>query len=276
MKAAAFDYLRPRDLSEVSAALAQAGGEAKLLAGGQSLGPMLNLRLARPKLLVDISRLDQLRGVSDAGDAWHIGGAVTHSRLEDMGAGLVGGAMIAQVAGGIAYRAIRNRGTIGGSLAHADPAADWPLALAALDAVVVVRGRAGARRIQADRFMKSTFTTELAADEIIETIIVPKLSGAARFGYVKFCRKTGEFPEASAATVLDPERRLARVFVGALQGAPQPLTTLARAAAEGGLAACTREAVAAAVAAAAPQLDAVDRRMHAGVVMRALQQMFRT
>lgn len=276
MKAAAFDYMRARDVAEACAALAQGNGKAKLLAGGQSLGPMLNLRLARPKLLIDVSRIQALAGIEDKADAWHIGAGVTHSRLEDAAGKLGGGAMLAHVAGGIAYRAVRNRGTIGGSLAHADPAADWPLALAALDAAVVIRGRAGSRRVAADQFMKSAFTTELAADEIVEAIIVPKLSAGARWGYHKFCRKTGEFPEASAACVLDPERRLARIYVGALTGAPQPLAGLARAAAERGLAACTREAIHEAVAAAAPQLDAIDRRMHAGVVARALQKTFQS
>src|SRR5258706_5303098 len=161
---------------------------------------------------------------------------------------------------------------MGGSLAHADPAADWPLALAALDATVLLRGRAGERRVPADGVMTAAFTTGLRDDEIVEAVLVPKLSGAARFGYFKFCRKTGEFPEASAAVVLDPERRLARLFVGALSGAPQPLPGLARALAEQGAAAATPDAVATALAAAAPGLDAVERRMHAGTVLRALRQ----
>ena len=124
MKAAAFEYARPRDVGEAIALLSQAKGSGKLLAGGQSLGPMLNLRLARPGLLVDISRLEELRAIEDAGDALRIGAGVTHSAIEDANGSLAGGAMLVEVAGGIAYRAVRNRGTIGGSLAHADPAAD--------------------------------------------------------------------------------------------------------------------------------------------------------
>jgi aerobic carbon-monoxide dehydrogenase medium subunit len=182
--------------------------------------------------------------------------------------------MLVEVAAGIAYRAVRNRGTIGGSLAHADPAADWPLALAALDATVLVRGRAGERRVPADRFMTAAFTTVLAADEIVATVSVPKRSAAARFGYFKFCRKTGEFPEASAAALLDPERRVARLYVGALAGAPQPLPALAAALAARGREAATPEAIGAALAAAAPGLDAVARRMHAGTVLRAIGRLF--
>jgi carbon-monoxide dehydrogenase medium subunit len=268
MKAAAFDYVRPRDVAEAVGALAAPG--AKLLAGGQSLGPMLNLRLARPRLLVDIARLDALRRIDDAGDAWRIGGAVTHAALEDAPA--LRGTMLGVVAAGVAYRAVRTRGTIGGSLVHADPAADWPLAIAALDGQLIVRGRAGERRLAVDTFMQAAFTTTVGEEEIVEAVLVPKLSRGARFGYFKFCRKTGEFAEASAAVVLDPERKVARLFVGALPGAPQPLPGLARALAESGAAACTPQAVGAALAAAAPTLDAVDRRMQTGAVLRAIQQ----
>jgi carbon-monoxide dehydrogenase medium subunit len=275
MKAAAFDYLRPRDLPEAARALADAAGGAKLLAGGQSIGPMLNLRLVRPRLLIDVSRLEALRGIAERDDAWRIGGGVTHARLEDAAGQLAGAGMLIEVAAGIAYRPIRNRGTIGGSLAHADPAADWPLALAAMGADVELRNAAGRlRRVPAAGFMIAAFTTALEEDEIIEAVVVPKLTRSARWGYFKFCRKTGEFPEASAAIVLDPERRAARLFMGALDGAPQPLPALAAAIARDGAPAATPEAVGAAVAAAAPQLDSVDRGLHAAVVSRAIRQVF--
>jgi len=271
MKAAAFDYARPRDLGEAVRLLAGADGSAKVLAGGQSLGPMLNLRLARPKLLVDVSRLGELKGIADVGTAWRIGAAVTHAEIEDAAGKLAGAEMLALVAAGIAYRSVRNRGTIGGSLAHADPAADWPLALAVLDAAVVLRGPGGERMIPVDRLIRSAFTTEIGDDEVITAVTVPKLSPSARFGYFKFCRKTGEFPEASAAAVIDPERRVARIFLGALSGGPRPLDALARRVAEEGAAACTRAATLEAIA-TVPQLDAVDRRMHAAALLRALQQ----
>jgi aerobic carbon-monoxide dehydrogenase medium subunit len=271
MKAAAFEYVRPRGLDEAVKRLGEAAEGGKLLAGGQSLGPMLNLRLARPRLLVDISRLEELRGIEDMGSAWRIGAGVTHAELEDADGTLAGCEMIVRVAAGIAYRSVRNRGTIGGSLAHADPAGDWPLALAALDAEVAIRGPRGERTLRAESFMKAAFTTELADDEIVTVIVVPKLSASARFGYFKFCRKTGEFPDASAAVILDPERRVARVFLGALNGRPQALPTLARAVAERGAAACTREAAHEAVG-SVQAFDAVDRRMHAATLLRALQQ----
>ncbi|HEV3176075.1 MAG TPA: FAD binding domain-containing protein [Stellaceae bacterium] len=273
MKAAAFDYARPHDVGEALGLLAQAKGDAKVLAGGQSLGPMLNLRLARPGLLIDISRLDELRGIEDAGDAWRIGAAVTHSEIEDAHGALRGGEMLVEVAAGIAYRAVRNRGTIGGSLAHADPAGDWPLALAALGADVVLRGPAGERSVPAATVITAAFTTEVRDDEIITAVVVPKLSGAARFGYFKFCRKTGEFPEASSAVAIDLEQDAARVYLGALSGPPQPLPELARRIAEGGHAAVTRAAAAEAVAAIA-SLDPIERRMHAGALLRALERAF--
>jgi len=273
MKAAAFEYARPRDVGEAIALLAQAKGTAKALAGGQSLGPMLNLRLARPELLIDISRLDELRQIEDADEAWRIGAAVTHSEIEDANGSLAGGAMLVEVAAGIAYRAVRNRGTIGGSLAHADPAADWPLALAALDAGVVLRGPAGERSIPAVRLMTAAFTTEIRDDEIVTAVLVPKLSRGARFGYFKFCRKTGEFPDASAAVVIDPERNAAHVLLGALSGPPQPLPELARRIAEGDLDGPSRAAAIESVA-AVHGLDPIERRMHAGALFRALRQAF--
>jgi carbon-monoxide dehydrogenase medium subunit len=143
MKPAAFDYIRPKTLGEAAAALA-ANNFAKLLAGGQSLGPMLNLRLIRPGLLIDISQIEEIQQVEETATTWRIGAGVTHAQLED--AKLPGAELLSTVAGDIAYRSIRNRGTIGGSLAHADPAGDWPLALAALDARVTVRGSDGRLR----------------------------------------------------------------------------------------------------------------------------------
>jgi carbon-monoxide dehydrogenase medium subunit len=163
---------------------------------------------------------------------------------------------------------VRNRGTIGGSLVHADPAADWPLVFAALDATVRVVGASGRRDIKADALMTAAFTTQLADDEIVESIRVPKLGAGARWGYYKFCRKTGEFPEAAAALLLDPERRAARLFAGALERAPQPLDTVARALAEHGSA--SAEMIGAALARVAPGLGPAARKLRATAVQRAI------
>jgi len=272
MKAAAFDYFAAPDLSAAVRALAEAGGEAKALAGGQSIGPMLNLRLVRPRLIVDISRLAALRTLQPSADGVRIGAAVTHAEIEDAASRLRAAPMLATVAGGVAYRAVRNRGTIGGSLAHADPAADWPLALSTLGARVLITGPRGTRDVAADAFMTAAFTTVLSDDELIEAIDVPACSPLARWGYFKLCRKTGEFPEASAAALFDPQRRVARLFVGALNGPPQPLESLARGLAQQGLTALTQAAVDRAVGAAAPGLDAVERKIHVAAVQRAVRQ----
>ncbi len=269
MKAAAFDYVRPRDLGEALNALRGANGEAKPIAGGQSLGPMLNLRLARPRLLVDVSKIEALKQITDEKDAWRIGASVTHAQLEDKP--LAGCEPLAKVARVVAYRAVRNRGTVGGSLAHADPAADWPLVLAALGATVRVRGPGGTRDIPADAFMTAAFTTQLAEDEIVESVRVPRLGAGARWGYYKFCRKTGEFPDAAAALLLDPERRVARLYAGALDRPPQPLEAVARAVAQEG--AASADMIAAGLARVAPGLGPAARRLRATAVQRAIGQL---
>ena len=270
MKPAKFEYEKPRDLASAIALLAQGGGEAKVIAGGQSLGPMLNLRLARPKLLVDVTQVDALRAIEDRGDRVWIGAGITHAEIEDGAGPLPADGMLRAVAANIAYRAVRNRGTVGGSLAHADPAADWPLAMAALGATLHVSGPRGKRTLAADAYMKAAYTTELADDEVIEGVEVPKLSAGARWGYWKFCRKTGEFPEAAAAVVLDPERRVARIFLGALDTTPRPLPALAAQLAQ--TANWTRDDCARAVAGVTPDFDAVQRATHAAALARALQQ----
>ena len=127
MKPAPFEYLCAASVAEASTALEQAKGTGKVIAGGQSLGPMLNLRLVRPDLLVDIGRIAELSVCEDRAASWFIGAATTHAALEDGRTPIGADGFIPSVARGIAYRAIRNRGTIGGSLAHADPAADWIL-----------------------------------------------------------------------------------------------------------------------------------------------------
>lgn len=272
MKAPAFDYVRATSLDEAQALLAGSDG-TKLLAGGQSLGPMLNLRLARPALLVDIARLDVLQEIGEAPDAWRIGAGVTHARLEDLGDRLAGAAMVGTVARGIAYRSVRTRGTIGGSIAHADPAADWPLALVALGATIEIFTHGGSTRASpAERFVRAAFTTDLAADEIVTAVVVPKRSAEARTGYFKFCRKAGEYPLVSAAVVLDRQSGFARIVMGALPSGPTALPDLAHAVLSGGAAAATETTVEAAVAAAVAGLDPVALRMRASAVRRAILQ----
>ena len=273
MKAASFEYQRPATLQAALRALADAGGAAKVMGGGQSLGPMLNLRLARPKQVVDVSSLGELRQVTADGDQLRIGAAVTHAEIEDGVHPLLRDGLLQSVAGGIAYRAIRNRGTLGGSLAHADPAADWVLAMAALGAQIEISSATGTRGVPMERFMHGAYTTDLADGELLTAVRIPRLGAAARWGYFKFCRKTGEFAEASCAAVFDPSRKLARIVLGALDGAPQALPALAAQVARAA-AMPPRETLQSAIAAALPGKDAVDRKLRVAAVERCLHQIF--
>lgn len=220
MKATAFEYARPRDVSEAVRLLAEGGEGAKLAAGTQSLGPMLNLRLVQPTLLVDLRHIDELGAATETPDAVTFGACVTHASIEDGRVPDPTRGFMREIASNIAYRAVRNRGTIGGSLAHADPAADWPSALVLLSAVAIVAGPGGRREIPVERFVTGLFETTLKAGEILVAVRVPRLSARARCGYWKFCRKMGEFPQAIGGALDDPERGAARAVMGALRGAP--------------------------------------------------------
>jgi carbon-monoxide dehydrogenase medium subunit len=201
MKPAPFAYARPKDWAEALRLLA-AG--ARPGAGTQSLGPLLNLRLAQPDTIADLRHLPDYAGVVLAGGVLRIGAGTTHAAIED---GLVPGRtgeIMAGVARRIAYRPVRNRGTIGGSLAHADPAADWVAVLPALGATAIALGPQGERRIPTADFVTGIFETALAADELLRAIEVPVLPAEARWGHWKFCRKVGEFSKATACMLALP------------------------------------------------------------------------
>ena len=220
MKPVAFDYARPATLADAARLLGQGHGFSKVLAGGQSLGPMLNLRLAQPDLLVDITSIPELTTVADDRDDLEIGACVTHADIEDGRVPDHVQGLLRQVAGRIAYRAVRNRGTIGGSLAHADPAADWISALALVGAQAVVWTPRGSRTIAVADLMLSSFTTVLQPDELIQSIRVPKLSAGARWGFYKFSQKAGEFAHAIGGVLHDPARGRFRAVIGAIETAP--------------------------------------------------------
>jgi aerobic carbon-monoxide dehydrogenase medium subunit len=258
MKPAPFELARPANLAEAAAALAQHAG-ARLLAGGQSLGPMLNLRLVRPAMLVAIAHLPELGAVAEDADAVTIGAAVTHSAIADGRTPDVGG-ILARIAQGIAYRAVRNLGTIGGSLCHADPAADWLCTLTALGASVVTWREAGGRTLPLAQFVTGAFRTALAPGEIVQAVRVPRPSAQARWGYYKACRKPGEFAHAMAAVLNDPARGIRRAVIGAVGGPPVVL--------EGGRA----TPAAAEDALREAGLDAIARRMQAVALKRALAE----
>ena len=233
MKAPAVDYVRPHSLAEAVNLLTHASLEARVIGGGQSLLALMNLRVASPGLLIDIARLPELLSVADHADAVTLGACVTHAAIEDGRAADPSQGLMPRVASTLAYRAIRTRGTIGGSLALSDPAAEWPAVLAALDAEVVLYGSSGRRSLKCAEFATGIFQTRLAHNEIAESARVPKLSADARCGYVKLARKSGEFASALAVAVTDPRRGYSRVVLGAANGAPLVLADTSRLVAEG-------------------------------------------
>jgi carbon-monoxide dehydrogenase medium subunit len=276
MKPARFAMERPRDLVVALSMIAGTDGGTKIIAGGQSLGPMLNLRLVEPDRIVDISGVPELRRIDRADGSLIIGACVTHADIEDGRVPDVANGMMARVAAGIAYRAVRNRGTIGGSLAHADPAADWVSALSALAAEVEIasRGR-GSRRIAIGEFVVGAMDVALAADEIVTAVRVPALPVSARWGYVKHCRKVGEFAEAIGAVVIDAEGGRGRAVIGAVEAAPvviEDARMLFGGAIGPSFAARFDASAADALLTAAGMSDPVDRHVHVTVLRRAVAQ----
>jgi carbon-monoxide dehydrogenase medium subunit len=272
MKAPEVDYVRPRSLTEAIDLLARSPGEAQVIAGGQSLVAMMNLRVASPGLLIDIARLPELTAVSEDADAVTFGACVTHAAIEDRKVADPSCGLMPKVAAGLAYRAIRTRGTIGGSLALSDPAAEWPAVLTALDAEVTLCGPGGRRSLKCTEFTTGIFETKLAADEIIESVRIPKLSASARWGYLKLCLKSGEFASALAIAVSDRGRGHWRVVLGAANGAPLVLDEASRLVADGRFGEI-RGAVAAGLDRAADRhFDEFQHTLHAVAATRAVQQ----
>jgi carbon-monoxide dehydrogenase medium subunit len=253
VKPAAFTHHSPPDAAAALALLADA--DAKPLGGGQSLGPMLNLRLVRPALVVDIKRLPGLRGFTETATHVRLGAATTHAEIEDGLVPDVSCGLMRHVARGIAYRAVRNRGTLGGSLAHADPAADWPSVMVALGATIVALGAEGERRLPAESFMRAPFTTALLPGEIIVAVEIPRLAHGERWGYCKLNRKIGEFAKAIGVAVEGTMGAPARLLTGAVEGPP----TLLDAPGD--------------VAARLPWLDPAARRLAGVAVERAVAMM---
>jgi carbon-monoxide dehydrogenase medium subunit len=219
MKPAPFTYCAAQSAQEAAALLRRLGDEARIIAGGQSLGPMLNLRVARPSHLVDVSRIAALRELYVSDGALCVGAAVTHADIEDAALPGVSGDILTTVAAGIAYRSVRNRGTIGGSMAHADPAADWPPVLCALDARVRTVTTDGGRRIAARGFFQGYFETALTPGEVLAEIEVPQLAPGARWALAKEVQSHGGFASAIAICVMTPDEK-PRLWLGAAEPCP--------------------------------------------------------
>jgi aerobic carbon-monoxide dehydrogenase medium subunit len=245
-----FDYVRPSSLGDAVRALADGGEDAKVIAGGQSLLPLLRLRLAYPDLLVDVGGLDELSGVTDAGDQLLIGARTTHYQLvHDPQIALHCG-LLAQAAGMVADPAVRHRGTIGGSIAHGDPAGDLPAVVLAMDATMITRGPAGDREIAASDFFVDYLTTALRPGEILTGIRVPKLDGGWGYRYEKFHRTAQAWAIVGvAALVRRSNGQVAEARVGLTNMGSVPIRAAAVEAAVAG-AQASAEALRAAAAAA--------------------------
>jgi len=201
MKPAPFRYARAGSLAEATALLAEAPGDAKVLAGGQSLVPMLNMRLVRPTVLVDVNGLRELAGIAPTPEGGLRLGALTrHAELAAAPAVIERAPLLAEAARHVGHAAIRNQGTLGGSLAHADPAAELPAALLALGARVRVTGPRGTREIAAGAFFRGLLSTALEADEILIAVEVP--AQPPGWGFAEVARRPGDFALAGVAAVL--------------------------------------------------------------------------
>jgi len=248
---AEFDYVRPASLADAVSALAQGGDDAKVIAGGQSLLPLLRLRLTFPELLVDVGGLDELRGVADQGESLLIGAGTTHYQLtrDPLIAAHCG--LLAQAAAMVADPAVRHRGTIGGSLAHADPAGDLPAVVLALDATLVATGPQGRREIPAGEFFADYLTTTLRPGEILTGIRVRKLGQGWGYRYEKFHRTAQAWAIVGVAALARRSNgQVAEARVGLTNMGPVPIRAAAVEAAAAGADASAAALTAAAAAAA--------------------------
>jgi CO/xanthine dehydrogenase FAD-binding subunit len=202
MKPAAFDYIAADSIAMAVAALAQAGDDGKIIAGGQSLVPMLNFRMLRPSILVDINRIAGLDVIAETNEAIHVGALTRHYQLETSPLVARHLPVLSSAMTHVAHLAIRNRGTIGGSLAHADPAAELPMMALLLDAELRIASAAGERTIAARDFFLGALTVDLAASEIITEIVLPKMPPRAGWGFEEVARRHGDFALAAVAATL--------------------------------------------------------------------------
>jgi aerobic carbon-monoxide dehydrogenase medium subunit len=231
---AKFDYMRPGSVDEAVHVLGNAGDDAKVIAGGQSLMPLLRLRLAYPSLLVDVGGLDELRGVRDDGDSLLIGARTTHYQLVNDPLVVEHCGLLSDAAATVADPAVRHRGTIGGSLAHGDPAGDLPAVTLALDATFTARGPAGDRDIAAADFFVDYLTTALQPAEILTAIRVPKLGGWG-YHYEKFHRTAQAWAIVGVAALTKrSDGQVTEARIGLTNMGPVPVrATAAEAAAAG-------------------------------------------
>jgi CO/xanthine dehydrogenase FAD-binding subunit len=202
MKPAPFDYIAATSLDMAAAALADGGDDAKIIAGGQSLVPLLNFRLLRPSILIDINRIESLAFIRETATDVHVGALTRHLQLETSPMIARHLPVLSCAMTHVAHLAIRNRGTIGGSLAHGDPAAELPMMALLLDAELHIASVAGARTAAARDFFLDALTVDLTAGEIVTEIVLPKLPPRTGWGFAEVSRRRGDFALAAAAATL--------------------------------------------------------------------------
>jgi len=218
MKPRPFDYVQPDTVDEVLALLAEYGDDARILAGGQSLLPMLNLRLIEPAVLIDIARIAELGAITDRGDTIEIGAAVTQNKLMDWPELAQKLPLVAAALPFVGHFQTRNRGTVCGSIAHADPSSEIPLALAVLGGSVVLRSKRGERVLAAEAFQQDMLTTAREPDELIAAVRFPVMEGKG-IGFREVARRHGDFAMIAVAAIAD-SRGSAMLGVGGMAGKP--------------------------------------------------------
>jgi carbon-monoxide dehydrogenase medium subunit len=213
---ASFDYLAPKSLDEALSALGARGEDAKLIAGGHSLLPLMKLRLANPKVLIDIGRIRNLNEIRAAKDQLVVGALATHFQIESSALLQKSCPLLPQTARTIGDVQVRNRGTIGGSVVHADPAADWPAAMLALGGRLKLRGRTGERMIDAEKFFLGPMTTAIEASEILTEIHLPMAPRRSGYSYGKMAQQASGFAIVGVAVslCLDAKGRCEDVGIG--------------------------------------------------------------
>jgi aerobic carbon-monoxide dehydrogenase medium subunit len=208
MKASAFSYARATSVVNALELLAAHGNDAKVLSGGQSLMPAMNLRLISPELIVDIGGIAELKGIAVKGDVLTIGALTRHVDLQRSPEIATHAPLLTEAIAHVAHPAIRNKGTIGGSLAHADPASELPACMVALDATIVIRGQTGERRVAARDFFTGIYETALSADELLVAVELPVARRNSAHFICEFARRHGDYAivGASAQAIMDGDR----------------------------------------------------------------------
>jgi aerobic carbon-monoxide dehydrogenase medium subunit len=272
MKSARFDYVVANTVAEAAALLTSAGASAAIIAGGQSLVPMLNLRVAAADVLVDISCIEELKTTRETPAGLLIGALTTHADIEDGKIPDLFGGLLRDVAAGISYRAIRNYGTIGGSVALADPAADWPVCLMALGADVCIAAGETIRSQPIANFIQGQYTTALGKNEIVVGLDVPRPDAQFSWGFRKVVRKSGAFADSIA--VVAQRGGNVSIALGGAVPRPFPLAVTAKQLGDGKTSdGALRAAITQDLTAQVPQADAYLMRLHTSTILHAVREM---